>query len=415
MVKIVNNILWDMEEQKATALTVCDLSAAFDTVYHKIHLEVLHNKFGVTGKALERFQLYLEGRKCKVNVGTSYSRDHDLNFSVPQGSCVGPVAYSAYAPTIQEAVNPSEFTANTQSIAHSESNQNHIDLHRYADDHGIKRSFIPKPLQEKTTITLLEEALVRIKTWMDLNCLKMNTTKMEFIVFRSKQQLKKVEVTNIIVNGDSIPRSEVIKFLGTWMDQYLSFRQHILKKCNVAMINLQRIKAIRRILTVEATEILVCGLVTSHLDYSNAVLYGLPKVDIQKLQQVQNCVAKLILNKHKYNSNVCALKELHWLPITLRINHKILSLTHNCIHGKAPKYLQDLLTVYKGDRQGLQSSNNGIKLKQPRTKYKTFADRSFSCAALKLWNELPQYLREITDIIQFKHQLKLIFSESFNL
>ena len=186
------------------------------------------------------------------------------------------------------------------------------------------------------------------------------------------------------------------------MDQYLSFRQHILKKCNMAVINLQRIKAIRRILTVEATKTLVHGLVTSHLDYSNAILYGLPKVDIQKLQHVQNCAAKLILKKNKYNSSVGALKELHWLPITLRISHKILSLTHNCIHRKAPKYLQDL-TFYKGGRQGLRSANNGITLKQPRTKYKTFANRSFGCAALKLWNRLPQYLCEITGIIQFKH------------
>ena len=130
-----------------------------------------------------------------------------------------PVAYSAYASTIQEAVNPSEFAANTELSTYSEPNLNHIDLQGYADDHGIKRSFIPKPLQEKQTITLLEEALVRIKTWMDLNRLKMNTAKMEFIVinrvefivFGSKQQLKKVEVASINVNGDSIPRSEVIK------------------------------------------------------------------------------------------------------------------------------------------------------------------------------------------------------------
>ena len=165
---------------------------------------------------------------------------------------------------------------------------------------------------------------------------------------------------------------------------------------------------------MEATETLVCGLVTSHLDYSNAILYGLPKVDIQKLQSVQNCVAKIILKKNKYNSSVGALKELHWLPITLRINHKISSLTHNCIHRKAPKYLQDLLTFYKGGRQSLRSANNGITLKQPRTKYKTFADRSFSCAALKLWNELPQYLWVITDIIQFKHQLNTHLLDSFN-
>ena len=316
----------------------------------KFFLEVLYNKFGVTGKALEWFRLYLEGRKCKVNVGTSYSRDHDLNFSVPQGICVGPVAYSAYASTIQEAVNSSEFAANTELSAYSEPNLNHIDLHGYADDHGIKRFFIPKPLQEKQTITLLEEALLRIKTWMDLNHLKMNTAKTEFIVFGSKQQLKKVEVASINVNGDSIPRSEVIKYLGTWMDQHLNFRQHILKKCNVAMINLQRIKAIRKILTVEATETLVRGLVTSHLDYSNAILHGLPEVDIQKLQRVQNYAAEIILKKNKYDSSIGALKELHWLPINLRINHKILSLTHNCIHGKAPKYLQDLLTFYKGGR-----------------------------------------------------------------
>ena len=224
---------------------------------------------------------------------------------------MGPVAYSAYASTIQEAVNLSEFAANTELSAYPEPNLNHIHLHRYADDHGIKRSFIPKPLQEKQTITLLEEALIRIKIWMDLNHLKMNTTKMEFIVFGSKQQLKKVEVASINVNGDSIPRSEVIKYLGTWMDQYLNFRLHFLKKCNVAMINLQRIKAIMKILTVEATETLVHGLVTSYLDNSNAILYGLPKVDIQKLQHVQNHAAKIILKKNKYDSSVGALKELH--------------------------------------------------------------------------------------------------------
>ena len=55
IVKIINYILWDMEEQKATSLTICDLLVAFDKVSHKILLEVLYNKFVVTGKALEWF------------------------------------------------------------------------------------------------------------------------------------------------------------------------------------------------------------------------------------------------------------------------------------------------------------------------------------------------------------------------
>ena len=52
MVKIINNILWDMEEQKATALTVCDLSVAFDTVSHKILPEVLKNSCNLWNSTL---------------------------------------------------------------------------------------------------------------------------------------------------------------------------------------------------------------------------------------------------------------------------------------------------------------------------------------------------------------------------
>ena len=85
---------------------------------------------------------------------------------------------------------------------------------------------------------------------------------------------------------------------------------------------------------------MVFGLVTSHLDYANALYIGLPDCDIAKLQQVQNAAAKLVLNKTKYDSATEALKELHWLPIRCRVIHKLLTLVYKALKGNAPKHSQ---------------------------------------------------------------------------
>lgn len=52
---------------------------------------------------------------------------------------------------------------------------------------------------------------------------------------------------------------------------------------------------------------------------------------------------QLILNRRKWNSSTQALRDLHWLPIRERIYYKILVTVFNCIQGKTPEYLINLL------------------------------------------------------------------------
>ena len=155
---------------------------------------------------------------------------------------------------------------------------------------------------------------------------------------------EKCTAKSLSANGEEIPHSNCIKYLGTWMDQELSFRQHILNKCRVAMLNIQQIKLIRNILNEDTAHTLVLGLVMSHLDYCNAIFYGLPEVNLKRLQRVQNVAAKLVLNKSCRDSVTECMFHLHWLPIKSRIDYKILTLTHKCVYGEAPKYLTDLIT-----------------------------------------------------------------------
>ena len=52
LVKLVNDILWDFEDQNAVASIALDLSAAFNTVDHDVFLDVLSERFGVFRKCI---------------------------------------------------------------------------------------------------------------------------------------------------------------------------------------------------------------------------------------------------------------------------------------------------------------------------------------------------------------------------
>ena len=207
------------------------------------------------------------------------------------------------------------------------------------------------------------------------------------------------------VNGHLIERSDVIQYLGAWLDSSLTCKIHINKKCQAAMANFQRIKSIRHLLDNHSCADLCISSCISHLDYANSLLYGLPEVSISKLQRVQNICAKLALRKGKYDSPRECMYNLHWLPIQQCINFKILVLTRKCLNGTGPKYLKYLIVELTPTGPGLRSVSLHHLL-IPKTSCKTFASRSFSVAAPTLWNALPDNIENITYVPSFKKALK---------
>jgi hypothetical protein len=394
LISVSDDILWAMEHKKVTALAAIDLSAAFDTVDHEILLNVLNVNFGICGVALDWISTYLIDRSFCVNVNESYSTTRNLAFSVPQGSCFGPTLYSVYASTMQEVV------------PHS------LDIHGYADDHAVKISFIADSGEEANAVSELESCLSDIKIWMDNNRLKMNDTKTEFICYGSRQQLGKCKTQSIDVNSITVHKATSIKYLGVDLDQELSYKTHIKRMCKIAMYNLFRIRQIRQYLTVDACKTVILGLVITHLDNSNGLFYKLPDTDIKKLQRVQNAAAKLVLRKGKYDSATNCLKDLHWLPIKLRVQFKIILTVHKCLLGNAPAYLSDKLKV-KGSVRTLRLTTDTTTLEVPFTRRKTFADRSFSVSGPELWNELPTDMRNIQSTPVFKKALKTYLFAKF--
>ena len=240
ILKLCNDILWAMERQEIMALVVLDLGTAFDTVNHSVLLNVLHNQFGITGKALNWYDTYLRPHQHYMEITGSRSQPRSIDFSVPQSSCARPTLYSAYAGALQTVIPEG------------------IDLNDFADDHNVKKSFgAGNKVDEKAVISDLELCTTRINEWMNVNRLKMNTDKTEFILLGSRYHLPKCETMSINICGDTVVKSNKIKLLGAWLDENLSFKSHINIKCRTAMYNLQYIRNIRKVLSVGACKTLV--------------------------------------------------------------------------------------------------------------------------------------------------------------
>jgi hypothetical protein len=90
-------------------------------------------------------------------------------------------------------------------------------------------------------------------------------------------------------------------------------------------------------------------IATSRLDYGNSLLFGINKELINKLLRIQNHAARLIYRIRKRDHITSVLTELHWLLVQCTVEflsqHKIFVYTYSSLHGIAPDYLQNLVTM----------------------------------------------------------------------
>ena len=285
-----------------------------------------------------------------------------------------------------------------------------LSIYGFVDDHNLGCGFIPGTpgnKDELDKITSLTDSLKSINTWMNRNRLCMTNAKTEVLMIGSQSQLSNCITTSLNVNGIMVQTSKMIKYMGTYLDNSLSFKHHISTKCRVAVWNLQCLKLLWPSLTLWACITLVLGLVISHLDHVNSAFIGLWASDINKMQRVQNAAAKFVLGQKRMDSSAEALKTLHWLPIKFRNQFKIVLLVNKCLNGQTPSYLSEWLELKSTtSRPGLRSTCDRTLLCIPFTKRKTFTDRSFSIAWHKLWNCLPKTIRESPNTDSFKKHLK---------
>ena len=389
LMKVQNDILNSLDNNDATILVMLDLSAAFDTIDHTTLLQRLHKNYRISGKVLEWINSYLSDRYQTVTIDSELSKPVKLSYSVPQGSVLGPKFFTMYTKPVGAICEKHGLT-----------------YHYYADDGQLYLSFKPSCANSKNdSLDRIEKCLTEIVLWMNNNMLKINADKTELMIFTSQKNQKHVETMTVNIGNENIQPSNTVRNLGAMLDRNMTMEKHVSSVCRSGYGQLRQIGHIRKYLTTDATKSLVNSLVTSRMDYCNALLYGIPKLLLDKLQRLQNTSARVITRTSRHAHITPVLKELHWIPVAHRIDFKILVQTFKALQDQSPIYLKELLEVYEPKRN-LRSMNSSKQLVVPRCKTATYGDRSFSSAAPKLWNALPSGIKDSKTLEVFKKSVK---------
>src|SRR6218665_4019908 len=265
-----------------------------DTIGHNILLQRLSSWFSISGTALLWFQSYLSTRFFSVKACSHSSQSLPLTCGVPQGSVLEPLLFILYTTPLSSLIRASS-----------------IDHHLYADDTQL---FISSPNSFSDSIDHLLHVVKQISFWMISNLLCLNPSKSEFILIGLRDQLKEIPDPSISINLDSAlthtftPTSPV-RNLGVIFDQNLSFSDHITQLSRSCFVHIRDLRRIRPMLDLKTASTIATSIVHAKLDYCNSLFLNIDVTQINRLQAIQNALARAVTKTPKDHHITPVLKK----------------------------------------------------------------------------------------------------------
>ncbi|KAF7239825.1 Ran-binding protein 17 [Varanus komodoensis] len=204
---------------------------------------------------------------------------------------------------------------------------------------------IPPPASNPgEAVAILNWCLAEVMGWMRANKLKLNPDKTEVLLVGDSSSW--VGDLGLALDGVALPLKDRVHSLGLLLDPELSLEAQVTAVARSAFLQLRLIHQLRHYLEEDCLATVTHALVTSRLDFCNALYVGLPLKTVWILQMVQNGAARMLLGTGRYSHITPVLFQLHWLPIEVRAQFKVLVITYKALNGLGPGYLKEHLLPY---------------------------------------------------------------------
>ena len=296
LLRVYSDIVTMVGKGNRSYLVLLDLSAAFGTIDHDTLFVILDKYIGITGSALQLLKSYFSDRSQRVLIDDVMSGVANIVCGVPQGSVLDPLKFCLYLLSFGAILKYHGMAI----------------IYMLMTLNSISHLSVIIPL---ASLPKLNNCISDIIVWMIKNKLKINDSKIVFIVFRSPQAKQDLSSLSVYV-GDSIIQQFVkVRDLGVIFDQFLSFDDYISSDCRSTHFHLRNIGRIRHLLSHLAIAQLIHALILTRLDYCNSVLYNLPRSSISRLQRNQNQAARILTRTPRRDHITEVLIDLHWLKL----------------------------------------------------------------------------------------------------
>ena len=177
-----------------------DFAKAFDKVNHDILLRKIANH-GIRGKVGVWIRDFLSNRKYRVMANGEMSEEQDVVSGVPQGTVLASILFIIMISDIDESLKSSI-------------------VRLFADDTRMSAKIRTKEDEE-----LLQHDLEAVYAWADENLMEFNENKFEKMSHGKTGDIE--EGTYRTGSGKVIESKKIVKDLGVWTGEDVSFEEHI--------------------------------------------------------------------------------------------------------------------------------------------------------------------------------------------
>ena len=363
---LTNGIYSSLDSKNHHINVFIDLKKAFDTVPHQVLLSKLA-LYGVRGVPLKFIKSFLADRSQFVRMGEYSSSLKAITMGVPQGSILGPILFIIFINDFPAASNL-------------------LNCLLFADD----SSFSISGDNLGITIPVLNEELRKVAAWTLANRLTINTGKTQMLLYSNKfVDFNSQE--DVLFNGSPIEFSDSCSYLGVLIDNKLVFRNHIDRVVSKISKNTGILYKIRDFLPREARLSYYYSFILPYLTYNVLVWGSTYPVHLNSL-----------IIQHKRTIRTLAGVPYGHHTTGLFYEYKLLKFVdlykyHVCL------YMFSARNKYAVSHNLSTRSNNLPVSMFFRT---TLGQHSINFMGPKIWNSLPESVRNVDTLNRFKSEVK---------
>ena len=184
------------------------------------------------------------------------------------------------------------------------------------------------------------------------------------------------------------------------LDDHLNFNTHVSNICRRASRQIMAFKRIAKYLNLSNRELTYKSFISSNFSYSPTSWIFCGKQNTNKLNKLQERALRIV-----YQDNASSYESLlakgNFLSLSI-CRLKFLAIeVYKCIHHLNPPYLNELFQI-KNVKYNLRDKSI---LKQDKFNTVKFGYKSFQYYGSKLWNHLPNEVKNSPDVYAFKTKI----------
>ncbi|MCG7868583.1 MAG: endonuclease/exonuclease/phosphatase family protein [Candidatus Thiodiazotropha taylori] len=373
---LYNTFCQALDSGKEVRAVFCDISKAFDRVWH---IGLLHKlrAAGVTGEILNWFKNYLSNRKQRVVLPGAVSDWLFIRAGVPQGSILGPLLFLLYINDIVTDIGSN--------------------IRLFADDTSLY-IVVDDPTN---AANCLNTDLDKISRWAATWLVSFNPTKTESLLISRK--LNRPHHPALSMQNHQIIEVDHHKHLGIYLSNDCTWHHHINYIKEKAWFRVNIMRRLKFKLDRKSLEVIYTAFIRPLLEYSDVIWDNCTEYEKNDLDKIQNEAARIATGATKLVSLNALSKEICWESLEQRRKNHRLTLFYKMFYNLTPLYLSSLVpqSVSNLSRYNLRNSNDLQTVDARTSQYY----HSFLPSTTRDWNSLSTETKQSDSVNSFKHSL----------